>query len=170
MGNLVDLASSYRMPQIFDEVTAKLENMEEKRRFLLGQLDTALNYGDLDLIRLIVTENGRDKVLAKNPRCINLILQNYILPDETKVPRQQDYNNLLEVLDILNPNWDKYRRGNVLVNDLGVFASAGEPAKSVFNLNAVYREYYMFLEEYPSEDLMALAKRNYPRTGLPIAA
>lgn len=170
LGNFLTLASVVKANDAVDTVDDRLETPEEKERFFITTVDTAVENSNIYLLKRAIQYSGSDKVLAKKPDTIESLLSNYELPDETKAPRQQDLDDLLEVLVLLNPDWDKYSRNGVLVTDLGVFASAGEPAKSVFNLNAVYREYYMFLEAYPSEDLMALAKRNYPRTGLPIAA
>lgn len=170
LGNLVGLASKYKIPQLYDEITQKMAAVDERRRFLLQQLDTALRNGDLELLRRIIDDNGADKVLAKNPNCVSLLLAGYILPFETKVPRQVDYDALLEVLNLLTGDWYRYNRRGILVIDLGVFTACSTDARNVLSMNAEYKEYFMFCDTYPSEDLVALSKRNHPKTGLPLAA
>lgn len=170
MNNLLAKASEYKMAEVWDHVIAKLEEEEERNLFILGQLDSVLQYGDVYLLRKILDANGRDKIFGKNPKTISLLLKNYELPFETEVVRQVDYDDLVSLLFDLSPNWYQYNRNGVFITDLGLFSSASKQAREVLSLNATYRELFMFADFYPSQDLVALSRRNYPRTGIPNAA
>lgn len=170
LGNFLTLASVVKTNSAVDTVDERLETVEEKERFFIATVDTSVDNSNIYLLKRAIQYSGSDKVLAKYPDTVTGLLHNYQLPDETKLPRQVDYDELLDVLNMLTENWYKYNRHDSLVIDLGVFTACSTDARNVLSMNAEYKEYFMFCDTYPSEDLVALSKRNYPKTGLPLAA
>lgn len=164
LGKMVNLASEWDLPGVYDRVDAALTQMRERQAFYLGQIDTALSYSDLPLLNKIMDVNSPAIVMRTQPKAISLLLKNYRLPDEITIPTIDHFNELNDTLNRLDGMWRMYYRNGTWVSNLEVFTLASPMAFQVLALSGLFITELMMVRSYPSVDLLALAKSNFPKT------
>ena len=156
-------ALSVGIPDTIDAMHAQAKSKEAAYYALQSNQIVAAQLGEVATLELMADTLGSDRMLADNPRVVSQLLGNYRLPDQTS---PDDYPGLLSklvtALNKIDPHWGQYKRGNTWVTDLSAFVSLSGDARTLLSTDPAYEVAIALAGEYPSQDLIALSKTNYP--------
>lgn len=109
------------------------ENREAALIALEANIITAFENSDLDTIGEMIDLLGVNRVLSVIPDGVTVLLANYEFPLGIQLTNYAtERNELLAVIERINPNWDKAERGGELISNLTPFATMSEDARTLF--------------------------------------
>lgn len=122
------------------------------------------NIAALKLMGETLTAGG---VLSTLPDACRRILASYKYADTTTPSEYLTRaNELLEVLNHIDPNWAVYSRDGELIDNLGMFSTASVNALTVLGLVEAYKLPVLIAPTYKSTSLTTLIRSYYPGVNL----
>lgn len=162
-GGILGEAIRLGIPDAIDIIATKFSDDRTMHAVLSDNLRLSATSGDLRSVSRIVAKIGPDSAIAQVPDLIDIILMGYSFQMSDGVV---DYTaksaELIALLVLINPQWDKYKRNGVYIVNLSPFAYASGDAIKLFLLNPAYKVQAMMAPEYSSEHLLNIAGRFYP--------
>lgn len=161
--SFVDMAMGLRLPEAVDLLVETMDSAEEKRLLkLFSCLNAAMN-SDLDFIVKQMNDSsiGVGAILSLYPELPQAILSSYKTIEQPGT--KEDATKLIGVLNRLNPNWMRYKRGSVYINDLQCLTTASDDALEILIYDDVTRVPAMLARSTSSLDMISgtLAMRPY---------
>lgn len=136
------------------------------RESIINRFPDAVMQGNTALLRTIVEKFGADYVLVKYPTAIQLILTGYKLPIGATV---NDFDTigraLLEVLIMIDPNWDKLKTVPNATHNLKVFTNSTPSAQRVLANVSGLGYVLKIAGNFPQADVLAVSRNHYPAAG-----
>lgn len=127
----IDMAMVLRLPEAVDLLVDTMDTHDEKRMLkLFSCLNAAMNT-DLDFLLKQMNDPaiGVGSILSLYPELPEVILTSYKTINQPGT--KSDGIKLVGILKRLNPNWLKYKRENVIINDLQSLTTASDDALDV---------------------------------------
>lgn len=161
-GGIINEAIRLGIPDALDILSEKISSDKTKRRVVELTLRQAVTYNDLATVRKIVGRIGPAAAKAQLPDIIMLILTFYSFPAET-TPAEYDacYQDLLGVLNLIEPNWAVYTRGAQQVTDLTPFTYASDDALTLFKRDPQFQLQVLIAPSYPKQDIVSLLQGSF---------
>lgn len=130
---------------------------------LRNNITIAVEQSELQVVEQMIITLGVDRLLADKPDTIEALIRNYRFPAGTATTDYDaEYLKLKSVLDKLNPNWGKVKRGGEWLSDLTYFTQASPDALALFYRQPELETVIMISSTYPSMDLVGSIKLKYP--------
>ena len=130
---------------------------------LRSNMVDAVNYSDLSTIARIIERVGPNQILADTPNAVQQLLANYRFPVGTTYSQYgARWTELQTVLNSIEPNWGRYNRNGVMVDDLSFYTRISPDARTLLMSVPSRREAVMIAASYPTVVLRNLAKSMYP--------
>lgn len=162
-GGILGEAIRLGVPDAIDELYNKFKDDENARKVFSDNLLMAATSGDLATVKRIINKIGLQAALSQVPDLIQIILMGYTFkPLTTASEWPVRLTELKDTLTSINPDWYRYKRNGVWINDLAPFTYISEDARKLFMTDADLKEATMIAGEFPSEDIMSILTRNYP--------
>jgi len=164
------LSSIYReainlgVPEAIDIVVRKANTNDPSALYALGAtIDTAVINGNIPTVKLMIDKLGAPAVLAKFPESIRQILASYQFDkDPSEANLTLMYNELMAVLNALDPNWGKFQRNGVWVTDFTVYTNISGHAKQLLSRDTDRVIGMSLASYYPVTSCAGKAREFYP--------
>lgn len=144
---------------LLNQYTVKSDGIDA----LANSAALAISNGDVYTIRAVIDRVTPNRVLALNPTAIVEILRNFRFKSDTTNDQYPDYQTrLIDILNMLQPGWDKTTFGTVVARKLEPFTQASADATTLLQYDVRYRDQVLMAKQYPSVNLIDLLKLNYP--------
>lgn len=117
-------------PEYFDKIIESLTH-EDKEKYLEDGLEAALPAGDLDFILTALKHISGSWIIAHYPNAISSIAAGYTpqLSIDSQITKEE-YGKLTQVLNALDPNWDRVGvRHGVVLYDYNLFSRFNTQAR-----------------------------------------
>ncbi len=159
----LDTSIAMGIPDAIDVLLGKIKDDKLKRKRILANVRGAVLRADIPVINKIISYIGARAVIDQVPDACVYILAAYNFPRGT-LPKQYAglRAELLELLNTLDPEWDKERRNGVLVSKLDPFTRISRAAKSLLQIQPDYDVPIAMALTYKKVDLNAMLKKSYP--------
>lgn len=147
-------------------VAALIDNASDEtvaKNALQANIQTAVAASDMATIQLLITKLGVGTIRAQMPNFVTALIQAYKIPASNTAP---DYtalgSALVQVLNMVQPNWDQINRAGTMVSNLAPFEKASTDAVKVLSTIPTYATALAIAPLYPSVDLWAALQAEYP--------
>lgn len=162
LDSLVGKSIALGLPQAYDQILAQIDDDALKTRVALRSLRQAAVLSDLETVRKTVDRTGSSRALAEVPDLTNLILQFYTWGQGTTTDQYpQKQQELVETLDMINPNWARRKRDGVWVDNLEPFTVASNQA-GILLRESPYAAQAMIAQPYGTTDYQSVARKYHP--------
>lgn len=135
LGSVMKKVSELGIPDAIDMILDKLADDKERRRLILENLRQFVMNSDIYTLGKAYQYVGGPGILSRVPDFINLLMTFYRLPFGTSKPTLTILNQVKGLMDNVQPNWHKYNRNGVLINNLEPFSYASQDALNLFALD-----------------------------------
>lgn len=161
-GSLINEAIRLGIPDALDILHDKFTSDKSQRRVAELTLMQAITYGDYATVRKIIGRIGAPAARAQIPGIVGLVLTFYRFPDGT-TPAQYDaqLQELVALLNLINPEWATYNRNGAIIVDLSAFTYASDDALVLLKRDAQYQLPVMIAPSYPKQNLLSIAQGNF---------
>lgn len=136
------------------------------RESIINRFPDAIAQGNTALVKTIIEKFGAAYVLVKYPTAVQLILTSYRMPVGATV---NDFpvlgQSLLEVLNMLDPNWSGLKTVPNATHNLKVFTNASLSAQRVLAGVSGLGYVLKVAANFPNSDPLSVARNYYPLAG-----
>jgi hypothetical protein len=123
----------------------------------------AIQQSDMATLSTILATVGPGYVASQVPNAGQSLLSNYVFPANTTAAQYSSlYTALITSMNTIQPGWDVYNRNGVEVSNLKAFGSMSANAKTLFAAQDAYTLEIAIAPNYLSQDIVAMAKQQYP--------
>lgn len=169
INNVLQKSYEYNIPGIADAFIDGAPTNKEKAQIALNISKVAFPNANLQQIQLILNNAPPEQILAQYPTCINDLLSNYKLPipeDGETIDLPAKYTELLAVLNSTDPNWNQVLRNGTYIDNLDPYMNCSEDARKVLSTDTMHRTLLLIASNYNVVDLVADAKKAYPKAAI----
>lgn len=166
---LLEKAEELQIINVLDIVIEKIENDKDRRRFILDNLVGFFQKADLININKAMDYVGAGSVRARVPNGVNLIMQNYRYPRDTKTATEfnamltKQCKLLVGTLNRLDPKWNKVDWDGEERLDLEGYYYASPDAVVVLKKNDAHYRNVICAKKFVMVDLRSYAMRLFPQ-------
>lgn len=136
------------------------------RESIINRFPDAIMQGNTGMLKTIIEKFGPAYVLVKYPTAVQLILTGYRMPVGSTV---NDFPvlgaTLLEVLNMLDPQWAYLKTVPNANHNLKVFTNASVSAQRVLAGVSGLGYVLKIAANYPNSDVLSVARNHYPMAG-----
>ncbi len=151
------------VPDAIETMVTQSKSKKAADYALRANVVVAVSYSDVATTALMLDQLGAARVKADLPDAAKRLLSNYAFPAETTPDEYAaQYTLLKEVMDQLEPGWGFYSRDGQQVNDLTLFATASEDARTLLAMQPEFAEAALIAPSYSTVPLMSSLKSKYP--------
>lgn len=152
---------------VIDTLWDEAKDRKRAKQMLIGSLQYLAMTSNLEGVRKVIGYIGRHEALSRVPELIQYIMTFYRFP-QGKGREDYDalYSELLNTLVLIEPRWDVYVRQGNDISTLVPFTYASKDALTLFSRVPEYRTVALIAPAHRSQQLVALARRNYPHVGI----
>lgn len=162
IGGVMSLATRLRIPEAIDAILGHLGSDKERREVTLDTLRQSIMNSDLYAIGKTLDFAGANGVLARVPDAIALLVAFYQLPAGVSSPNDAVRDQLINILNRIDPHWHEYKRDTTYINNLTNFTYANDVCLSVLARSSTYTVPCMIAKTYPSVSILQKAKDYQP--------
>lgn len=152
---------------VLDAVLEKYGTQAELRDSVISQFPDAINQGNTELMKTIISRFGADYVLVKYPTAVQMILTGYRMPIGATT---NDFGTLgaalVAVLVMLDPNWYNLKTVPNANLNLKVFTYASVSAQRVIATIPELGYAIKIAANYTTYDVLAISRSQYPESAL----
>lgn len=164
LDTLIDQAIVGGTPEAIEEVLSRLQTDDQRKELLLGRVRDAAFNSDFYTIDLTLEYASSQAILARVPTIIHDILQYYVQPESDAEDKNQvALDDLIDLLERLNPKWDVKVRNGTEYKNLYVFSMASHDARRLFKFSNTYRPMILLSPKFPKENYQSIMRQYYPR-------
>lgn len=178
IGGLIGTVSSWGIPALMDSL---LEGKSDQFKYSVYSRNSAsLTSVNITMLEYYIDQGMASALTNQTPDFGKNYLTTYTIPAGS-TPDQYPtlHAQLVKVMNALEPTWLKTPRGTTLstqgvqtvgtpklVTNLAVLARASQDAKTILLSNTETRVPVLAASNFPSQDLVQIAKNMYPRIAL----
>jgi len=151
------------MPDAVDALVNKAKNSKAADLALQANINTAVEYCDLQTTELMIDKLGTSRVLADAPNAAHRMVRGYSIP--TGVGHDgldAEYTKLKATMDKLNPNWGTTLRDGEAVTDLQFFNQASADALKVLSRDPQWAVAVQLAQTYRTVNLLDVSRQQFP--------
>lgn len=161
LGDLLKQASDLGLLDAADIILSKIKDDKMRRSVLLDNILSYATWSDLDMIDKTIDHVGSDKILAKHPNIVELIVKHFNFKQTSdKVLLEQTRVKFTRVLNRLDSKWHVTKRNGVETSSLNVFIGASKSSLTLFNLDERYSTEANICGKYMAMDIIRVARQN----------
>ena len=153
-------------PGILDVIDERLNRDPSgnlRKDYYVATWDTYVRGSRVDQLRKILESIEPSVIMGYHPGTVRTLLSKYTFPSVANPSRYDELRTeLLEVLNKLDINWGKYRRGSDWVWDLDAFSTMSTDATKLLQTEDLYRDPIAVARGYQSMDVVQNIKSMYP--------
>lgn len=155
---------SFGIPGIVDDLIESSQSPQVSANAWAYISTDAINGSDLVTVNKVIDKIGLAAFIERNPDAVNMLLQMFFFgtndtPDTYVAKRAE----LLATLVRINPNWSKYSRNGVMVDNLEPFSLASKDAKTLFYLAEPERSVCLLALSYKKSNVSTVIGDLYPK-------
>lgn len=158
---ILDFGNAIGVPGVVDKLTEHYTH-DEKREFLLYNLQGFAQEGDLDSIEKCLDIATPAQMLAACPNVVTLLLEQAYWDSPTTELTLANANKLDRILSYINPSWYMIARENGMVNNLNVFEAANPNVIQLCLRIPQVRSIAMMAGYYEKSNFLSIVKSTYP--------
>lgn len=163
----IEEMSKWGVPELIDDVLKDIEDEKLKKEALRRSARTISASGDIDLIEKVIRQVGVSPLISHRPNFPEQVLRSYrfkqgITPSEYPDRLEQ----LVWVMDRLQPDWFWTTRGEEQVWNLAIIAGASDHARELLLTTEPYRSAILTATFYPKTSTRQLMRSMYPMIAL----
>lgn len=160
---IIDYAIRSGATDLIDEAVRSVSDPSVKYHAYRSNYSVAVLSSNIDALKLMGETLTSGGVLSTLPDACKRILMFYKYADNT-TPAQyaERRNELLGVLNAIDPNWPKYDRNGVMVDNLEMFTYASAHATVLLGQMEEFKLPLMIAPSHRSMSLPAMVKQWYP--------
>lgn len=185
LSSVISDIQGWGIPSLLDDVFKAKDDgygkyeydYSESFRFAVGQSVSGSISGSTDLgfILTLIKHAGPQSLLATNPDFPIQLISGYVFPDgivpgESDVVTSKTYSSelglLVEILDLIKPDWFNATRGSESVWNLYFISVASEDAATLLKQSDVYRDAMLTAPFYRMDSFRSVARQLYPLIAL----
>lgn len=159
--------TEWGVPELIDETLEKIADKKLRREVARRSALKLARSGNIDMVESAIKHAGADALVAMHPRIPQIVLQTYKFKSGTT---PADYprllNQLVWVMDRLQPNWLWTQRAGKDVWNLATMYRISDDARALFCSNPDYRTPALISEHYPRKAVNAVIRQMYPRASI----
>lgn len=162
LGTIATTAMKYDSPALISKVVNHFDRDEDKRRLILDNIREAAEACSVSYLEVALQHCSAASILAANPDIVSLLVKSFSTADVDDTERAALYTRFVTVIDAVNPNWHKVKRGDSFISDLSIFTEATTDAIKAFMTKEEYRIPIMICGSYGSVDMVDLMQNCFP--------
>lgn len=167
LGTAMAKLSELQLPELYDSIMSKIQNAQDKVRFLLTMVRQLAENGDVVGLKRVMDDGvTAGAMLHTVPDVIPLLLENYRLPAGVVKPTNTEYSALVTLLGRIDSHWNQIQRNNVWVYNLEIYQKVSSDGKRTLSLNGVHAPLLYYAPIFPKQPVMELLKGCYPNAAL----
>lgn len=151
-------ALRYDIPAMFDKLMGRFTTPEEKIVYVSENIIPALSKANFGFIEKALTEVSGDYIKRQTPDAIETLISGF--QPTTLTPEM--VTRLNNVLNQIDPNWNKYNRDGVMVTNLSAYSAASAPALQALLQDPEHRVAVMLSGSYQQQDIIENMQQKYP--------
>jgi hypothetical protein len=163
LAGLINQAISFGVPESIDRLIEHSQDTRVTEVALQGNINTAIEYGDIRTLDRMTTQLGAGRILSQSPLAVQILLARYKIPNGKK---DTDYvtlwTELKALLNKINPQWLYRDRNGVLLTNLDSFLKVSNDVKRIAVHDTDVSVALMIASDYQPQDLMEMFKKQYP--------
>lgn len=146
-----------------EKLKSQINGLTGLQKPLSRGLGVNARYGQIDTMYEVLTIIDGNAAYMANPQIIQTTLRNYRFPLGYKSDQLETHKTrLLEVLNKLNPNWDKEVVDGDEMLLIEPWISASYDARTIFSQDEKYRDVVAIAGSYRSRNLNEMLNEMYP--------
>lgn len=161
------VAKDFSIPGVMDKLISRFQD-DDKKSILIGAASDNNALYDINYVESLGINFNTTTILTQNPILIKEFLARFTPSIEYPTTSSELTKRLIKVLEGIDPNWDKIRRGDDYVTDLSVFKACGTFARRCFLFEELYQTELAICDFYSDTNMIGLAKELYPYLGLTV--
>lgn len=164
---IADSAITLGDSTVLDAVMNEWGNEAAMREPVIDRFPDAVSQGNTGLVKVMIDQLGADYILVKYPDAIQIILTTYRTPIGATVndePRLGE--ELVDILESIDPGWDKPKTVPNAVHNLKVFMNASISTQRVLSHDVSIGYLVKVAANYGTGDVVSTARNHYPFAGL----
>jgi len=178
-GYLVDEALRQNNVDALEDILGKVTDPIVKDRIINRAVNTAFDEMELDgIAKLIEMDDvGVDRINTVRPNSVYEITSLYKAPSTTDLTQLELSNNLISVLDALEPLWYRYLRiggdgqpvedeeeMNTFIDNLTYYSTASASTLKLLAMNSLHKTNCIIAKDVKLTSIVNAQKRIYPNT------
>lgn len=167
IGTALTKVSSWGMPRLIDDILAVVRDDRTRKRIVADRAADIVDAGDIDAIETLINKVGAATLVSKTPDIASRVLQRYQFKEGiTPADYPTRLEQLVRVLDALQPNWFLVYRGTERVWNLTFISVASDDARMLFLNSDVHRDAILIAPHYPQLPTHHLIFDLYPNIAI----
>ena len=160
---VLDQVIQWRIPEAIDRVLANINDPVTRRRVVQRSTSRLATSGDIDGIETFLKHSDPYALLSQRPDFPRQVLQQYrFRGDITPADYPAKLDQLVSVMNQLNPEWFQTTRGEESVVNLSYIAYASDDALTLLNSSETYRSAALTGPNFPQKTFKSLLRDMYP--------
>lgn len=165
---LVDKANELKIPALANSLLDTIKNPTDRKIIEIASALGAASGSNMTALDTMLEKYGSDNIRGLYPEIVGTLLSNYKLPDGAPFATPAQAADLVTMCNELDIGWFQTERNGVMVPQTEKLLGLSKDAREVLMKNNTLKPIIMMAEEFQKIDLIALARRQYPRTPIPL--